>query len=190
MDFKSAFVFAAAVALVAAPALADAPSATPAAASTTAPAAAGTAVPAAVTAALSPRYNLTCTAVLSGADKDLQAAFAVMAPEFVQTDLQGKTQKRDEVVANAEQQMKMFHGTACNETIDSATQPDANTIVATVTQKIEGQIQAPDANHDLSATDKTQDTWKLQNGTWMETASKDLRTLVKLDGKVVQDDGQ
>ncbi len=98
--------------------------------------------------------------------------------------------KRDNVIANAKQQMKTFHGTSCENSIDAATQPDANTIVATASQNIEGQIQTPDANHDLSVKTKTQDTWKLMNGSWMETTSKELRTLVKVDGKVVQDDGQ
>ena len=147
-------------------------------------------VPAAVTTALADKYKLTYTAILSGADKDVKAAFAELAPDYVETDLQGKTQNRDEVLASAEQQMKTFHGTSCDEKIDSAAQPDANTIVATVTQHIDGQVQAPDGNHDITSTQKSQDTWKLENGTWEQTASKALRTLLKIDGKVVQDDGQ
>lgn len=170
MDLRSALLCATAVLLVAAPARAD--------------------VPGAVTTALGDKYKMNCTAIMSGADKDLDAAFAVMAPDFTNTDLQGKTQSRDEVISNAKMQMKTFHASKCDTTIDSATQPDANTIVANTSQKVVGTIQAPDGNHDLDALSKSQDTWKLANGQWMLESSKDLRELVKVDGKVVQDNGQ
>ena len=170
MGLKTSLLFVSAMVAVAAPVRAD--------------------VPDAVTAALSKKYDLTCTAVMSGAPADLDASFAAMSPDFVETMLSGKTQKRDEVIASAKQQMAIFKGKSCTNTIDSATQPDANTIIATASTKIEGTLQAPDAAHDVSVVGKSEDTWKNINGTWMETASKELRSLVKVDGKVVQDDGQ
>ena len=53
--------------------------------------------------------------------------------------------------------------------------------------KVAGQIQAPDGNHDIDVTTSSQDTWKLENGTWLQTQSKDVSALVKIDGKVVED---
>lgn len=170
MEFKSAFLCASAFLLALAPALAD--------------------VPTDVQKTIAAEYQLTCTAVLSGADKDLAAAFAPMAPTFVSIDFKGKKTSRDEVIADAKQQMKVFHGTSCTNTLDSVTQPDPNTVVVVVTQNIGGTIQAPDGNHDLLSKQKTQDTWKLTNGQWQTVTSKDLRTLVKIDGKVVQDEGE
>src|ERR1700722_1491849 len=64
------------------------------------------------------QYALTCAAVLDPTDKNLDMAFATMGPEFVNIDTKGNQQKRDEVIANAKQQLKTFHGTDCNNTFD------------------------------------------------------------------------
>ena len=170
MTFKSALLTAAAVLLVAGPARAD--------------------VAPDVQKTLTDAYQLTCTAVLDPTDANVDAAFAVLSPDFVNIDFKGKQTSRDEVVAQAKQQLKTFHGTKCENKSESMTQSDPNTIVVVETGVIEGDIQAPDGKHELSSTQKSQDTWKLVNGKWMQTQSKDLRALVKVDGNVVQDQGQ
>ena len=83
----------------------------------------------------------------------------------------------------------MLHITSCSNTIQSTTLSDPNTVVVVVDNKIAGQLQAPDGNHDIDVTSSSQDTWKLENGAWLQTQSKDVSALVKIDGKVVEDEG-
>jgi hypothetical protein len=147
------------------------------------------AAPDAAQKALTSDYQLVCTAAQDPTDANLSAAFALLAPDFVHVDFKGKQMQRDEFVAQGKQQIKQLHITTCANTIESTTLSDPNTIVAVVTGKIAGQIQAPDGNHDIDATTSSQDTWKLENGTWLQTQSKDVSALVKIDGKVVQDEG-
>jgi hypothetical protein len=148
------------------------------------------AVPDAVTQTLTADYKLDCTAALDPSDANLNAAFAVLSPDFVNVDFKGKQTQRDEFVASAKQQIKQLHITSCDNTLASVTASDPNTIVVVVSGKLAGQIQAPDGSHDLDALTKSQDTWKLTNGTWQQSQSKELSNLVKVDGKVVQDEGQ
>jgi len=147
------------------------------------------AVPDTAAKAITSDYQLVCTAVQDPTDANLNAADALLAPEFVNVDFKGKQMQRDEFIAQGKQQIKQLHITTCANTIDSTTLSDPNTIVVVVTSKIAGQIQAPDGNHDIDATTSSQDTWKLENGTWLQTQSKDVSALVKIDGKVVQDEG-
>jgi hypothetical protein len=147
------------------------------------------AVPDAAQKAIAADYQLGCTAAQDPTDANLNALFATLAPDFVHVDFKGKQTQRDEYVAQGKQQIKQLHVTTCNTTVDSTTASDPNTVVATVTGKIAGQIQAPDGNHDLDATTSSQDTWKNENGTWLQTQSKDVSALIKIDGKVVQDEG-
>lgn len=147
------------------------------------------AVPDAAQKAITADYQLFCTATQDPTDANLSAAFATLTPDFVHVDLKGKQTQRDAFIAQAKQQIKQLHITSCANTIESTTLSDPNTIVVAVTSKIAGQIQAPDGNHDLDATNGSQDTWKLENGTWQQTQSKDVSALVKIDGKVVQDEG-
>jgi hypothetical protein len=147
------------------------------------------AVPDAAAKSLTSDYQLVCTATQDPTDVNLNAAFALLAPDFVHVDFKGKQMQRDEFIAAGKQEIKQLHVTTCANTIDSTTLSDPNTIVAVVTGKIAGQIQAPDGNHDIEATTSSQDTWKLENGTWLQTQSKDVSALVKIDGKVVQDEG-
>lgn len=170
MDFKSALLSATAVLLVTAPARAD--------------------VSPDVQKTLNDTYQLTCAAVLDPTDPNMDAAFAAMSPDFVNVDLKGKQEKRDDVIGMVKQQLKLFHGTSCNIAIDDLTQPDPNTVVLTSTLKVEGDFQGQDGKHEVQQTGKSQDTWKLNGGKWMETQSKELKQLVKVDGNVVQDAGQ
>lgn len=147
------------------------------------------AVPDAAAKALAADYQLFCTAAQDPTDANLNGAFAMLAPDFVNVDFKGKQMQRDAYVAQGKQQLKQLHITTCANTVNSTTLSDPNTIVVVVTGKIAGQIQAPDGNHDLDATTSSQDTWKLENGTWLQTQSKDVSALVKIDGKVVQDEG-
>jgi hypothetical protein len=147
------------------------------------------AVPDAATKAITSDYQLFCTAAQDPTDANLSSMFAVLAPDFVHVDFKGKQMQRDEYVAQGKQQIKQLHITTCANTIESTTLSDPNTVVVTVTSKIAGQIQAPDANHDIDATTGSEDTWKLENGAWLQTQSKDVSALVKIDGKVVQDEG-
>ncbi len=148
------------------------------------------AVPDATQQVIAGDYKTVCAAYLDPSDANLNAGFALLAPDYVDTDLKGKQMKRDELVAQAKQQIKQLHVTSCDSTIDSQTATDANTVVVAATLKFAGQLQAPDGSHDLDATAKSTDTWKLVNGTWLETQSQETRNLIKIDGKVVQDEGQ
>lgn len=147
------------------------------------------AVPDATQKAITADYQLGCTAAQDPTDANLNALFATLAPEFVHIDFKGKQTQRDEWVAQGKQQIKQLHITSCSNTIQSMTASDPNTVVVTETGKIAGQIQAPDGNHDLDATTSSTETWKLENGTWLQAQSKDVSALVKIDGKVVQDEG-
>ncbi len=170
MDFKSALLAAAAVVLVAAPARAD--------------------VTPDVQKTLDDNYQLTCAAALDPSDKNMEAATAPLSPDFVNVDFKGKETKKDELVGMMKQQLKTFHTATCDIKIESATQSDPNTIVVVSSLKITGEVQAPDGKHDIEQTAKSEDTWALNNGKWLEMKSKDLRSLVKVDGNVVQDQGQ
>lgn len=147
------------------------------------------AVPDAAQKAINADYQLYCTATQDPTDANLNAAFATLAPDFVHVDFKGKQTQRDAYIAQGKQQIKQLHITSCANTIESTTLSDPNTIVVAITSKIAGQIQAPDGNHDIDATNGSQDTWKLENGAWVQTQSKDLSALIKIDGKVVQDEG-
>ena len=147
------------------------------------------AVPDTATKAITADYQLGCTAVQDPTDANLNALDATLAPEFVHVDFKGKQTQREEYIAQGKQQIKQLHITACANTIDSTTLSDPSTVVVAVSSKLSGQIQAPDGNHDIDATTSSQDTWKLENGTWLQTQSKDVSALVKIDGKVVQDEG-
>jgi hypothetical protein len=114
---------------------------------------------------------------------------ALLAPEFVHVDFKGKQIDRADYIAQGKQQMKMLHITTCSQSVDSTDMSDPNTVVANVTGKVSGTLQAPDGNHTIDVTAGAADTWKLENGTWVQTQSKDTSALVKIDGKVVQDEG-
>jgi hypothetical protein len=173
MKLKPALIMATAVLLAAAPALADT---TPSADALN---------------AITANYKLACSVVLNPTDAAESKWFAFIAPDFTNTDLKGKTQSKDELTALIQQQLKVFHGTGCDSTTEAPTAPDANTVVITQTQKITGDFQGPDGGkHDVESTSKSQDTWKLTNGTWMLSSAKDLRELVKIDGTVQDDEGQ
>lgn len=139
--------------------------------------------------ALNANYALRCTAAFDPSDTNMDAAFAVLAPDFVAVDPKGKSVTRDEVVGQGKQQMKMLHATTCNETVESFSQSDPNTVVAVSNFHLEGDLQAPDGKHDLVITEKAQDTWKNVSGKWLASQSKDLQILVKVDGNVVEDQG-
>lgn len=139
--------------------------------------------------ALTADYALRCTAAFDPSDANLDAAFAVLAPEFTAVDLKGTQVTREQVVGQGKQQLKMLHATACDNKIDSFTLSDPNTVVIANTFHLEGDLQAPDGKHELVLTEKSQDTWKNVSGKWMASQSKDSQILVKIDGNVVQDQG-
>ncbi len=135
-------------------------------------------------------YQLGCAAALDPSEANLTAAFAYLSPDYVDTDFKGKKFTRDESVAQGKQAMKQLHTTLCEPTLVSSTLNADGTITAVEQVHVTGTLQAPDGNHDLEVTAKAQDTWKQVNGTWMQTSSQELRNLVKMDGNVVQDEGQ
>jgi hypothetical protein len=139
--------------------------------------------------ALTANYALRCTATFDPSDANLDAAFAILSPDFVVTDPTGKQVTRDQVIAQGKQVLKMLHATACDDKVESFTLSDPNTVVAVADSHIEGDIQGPDGKHDLVVTTKSQDTWKNVGGKWFESQSKDLQLQVKVDGNVVQDQG-
>lgn len=138
---------------------------------------------------LTDAYGLTCSAVLDPTDKNFDAATAVLSPDYVDIDFKGASHKRDEVLSIMKQQLKTFKASSCENKFDSVTQTDPSTIVVVNTSNIAGEIQAPDGKHDFTALNKAQDTWKLAGGKWLQTQSKAMHVLVKVDGNVVQDQG-
>jgi hypothetical protein len=86
--------------------------------------------------------------------------------------------------------MKQLHTTACEPSIVSETLNADGTVTVVAAVHVAGSIQAPDGNHDLDVSAKAQDTWTQTAGTWQLTQTQDLHTLVKMDGNVVQDEGQ
>lgn len=171
MKFTSALLTASALLLISAPALADAPSD-------------------AVMKTITAGYATACAAVLDPTDKNMEAMFGGFAANYVNLDLKGKKTGKDEMTAQIKQQLKTFHGTTCDNTLGTASAPDANTVVVVNTQKVVGDVQLPDGKHEVDATNKSEDTWKLAGGTWQLSQSKDLRVLVKIDGTVQDDEGQ
>ncbi|GAC1656966.1 MAG: hypothetical protein NVS9B12_08850 [Vulcanimicrobiaceae bacterium] len=145
---------------------------------------------AATTAALTTLYATGCTAALDPTDKNVEAMLATWSPDFVAVDPKGKEMKRDEVAGSMKAQLKTFHGTECKSTFDSLKSPDATTAVVVATLHVAGDIQAPDGKHELDLTQKSEDTWKLAGGAWLQTKQKTLHAVVKIDGSVVQDQGQ
>ncbi len=145
---------------------------------------------AATTAALTSLYALSCTAALDPTEKNEAAMFATYTPDYVDIDPKGKETKRDEIIGTTKQQLKTFHGTDCKNTFESVSAPDATSAVVVGTSHVTGDIQAPDGKHDVDLTSKSQDTWKLVSGNWMLAQTKTLHLVVKIDGAVVQDQGQ
>lgn len=146
-------------------------------------------VPDATQKALTAQYNLVCAAVQDPSDKNLDSAFATLSPDFVALDTKGKQHKRDEIVAAQRMQLKMIEADDCTMTFNSISSPDSSTVVVVNTSHVTGTVPGQDGKHQIDATNKSSDTWKLVNGTWLETQSKDLRILVKVDGKVADDEG-
>ena len=62
-------------------------------------------------------------------------------------------------------------------------------ILVTNVLHMEGDLQTPDGKHNFLLTSKALDTWKNVDGKWLQSQSKDLRILVKIDGNVVSDQG-
>jgi len=188
MYLKTAALLACATFGTSALALADTgPTASPAPAASAAPV--GSPAPAAIQKLITANYDLQCAAILDPTDKHLDAAFASLAPEFVNVDPNGVQQKRDDFIASVTENLKAFHGTDCHNTFVSMAAPDASTVVVAVAQKATGDLLAPDGKHDLETTTTTVDTWKLERGAWALTQSKDVHIVVNVDG-VVHDIGQ
>jgi ketosteroid isomerase-like protein len=139
--------------------------------------------------AIAANYALVCTAAFDPSDANLSAAFAILAPDFVNVDVKGSQQTRDQIVGRGTQQMKMVHATACDDKFESIVASDPNTVLVTNVLHMEGDLQIPDGKHNFLLTSKALDTWKNVDGKWLQSQSKDLRILVKIDGSVVQDQG-
>lgn len=140
--------------------------------------------------AITADYQLGCTAAINPTDSNLDAATAFLSSDFVDIDVKGKKTARDQVVALEKQQMKQLHTNVCDPTMESSVLNADGTVTVVEDLHLTGSLQAPDGNHDLEVTAKTQDTWKQVNGAWMQSQSQQLRNLVKMDGNVVQDEGQ
>ncbi len=147
-------------------------------------------VPADADKAIAADYALGCTAAETPSDGNIDAAFAYLSPDYVDIDVKGKKSTRDEVVAIGKQQIKQLHTTACDATTESSELNADGTITVVEDLHVLGTIQAPDGSHSLEVTSKSQDTWKQVNGTWMQSQSQETRNLVKMDGNVVDDEGQ
>ena len=135
-------------------------------------------------------YQVSCTAALNPTDKNLHAAFAYLSPDYVDTDLQGKTLKRDQVIALSTQFLKQMHSSLCVPSVVTETLNGDGSVTVVTQLHIAGTITEADAKHDVDASQKAQDTWKQVGGTWMVVQGIELHSTVKMDGKVIQDDGQ
>ncbi len=141
--------------------------------------------------AISTAYQVSCTAAFNPTDANLDAAVALLSPDFVDIDVKGKKTARDQVVSLEKQQLKQLHATACDPTTESIVLNADGTITVVESVHVLGTLHAQDGNnHELEITAKTQDTWQQVKGTWMQSQSQEMRNLVKMDGKVVQDEGQ
>lgn len=146
-------------------------------------------VPDATQKTMNADYQSMCNAIQDPSDKNINAAFALLSPDYVETDAKGKQHKKDEIVAAARMQLKMIEADDCTVSLDSITAPDASTLVIVASQHFTGTVPGQDGKHKIDATSKSSDTWKLENGSWLQTQSKNLRNLVKIDGNVVDDEG-
>jgi hypothetical protein len=148
-------------------------------------------VPPDVAKAITTDYALSCTAALDPSGANLDAAFSYYSPDYVDVDSKGKTHTRDETVTVVKQQMKLLHTTACEPAVVSETLNADGTITVVATVHVAGSIQSSDGgSHNLDVNAKTQDTWKQVGSAWQESQSKELHTVVKMDGNVVEDEGQ
>jgi len=135
-------------------------------------------------------YQLSCTAALDPTDKNLDAAFGYLSPDYVDTDVTGKTFKRDQVIALSTQFLKQMHSTECVPSVVSETLNGDGSVTVVTQLHIAGNITSTTGKHDVDASQKAQDTWKQVGGTWMIVQGIELHSTVKMDGKVIQDEGQ
>ena len=162
-------------------------SATPA--PTAEPTPAGAPVSDAVRKAITVQYELTCTAVLTPSTKNIQALFATLAPEFANTDTKGAVMTRAAYIAQAQQQLPLMHGTDCSNEFTSIVAIDPSTVLVMNESHVAGDVAAADGKHDLDFSGRSRDTWKLENGNWLEVQSTDVHVTVKEDGNVMEDSG-
>jgi hypothetical protein len=137
--------------------------------------------------ALAANYALFCTAALDPNDDKVAAAIASLSPEFVDIDIVGARHTREEFVASTKDQFRSMHDAKCDNAFASITAPDPDTVVIVQTQNLSGDTQASDGKHRVEYSDTSEDTWKLENGGWLQTQTRDLHIVVKVDGSVIHD---
>ncbi|MGD0968956.1 MAG: hypothetical protein ABR949_11815 [Candidatus Aquilonibacter sp.] len=135
-------------------------------------------------------YQLSCAAVLDPTDAKLTAAFGYLSPDYVDTDIKGKTLTRDQVVAISTQFLKQLHSTVCEPSVLTQTLNNDGSVTVVTQLHLAGSIESPNGKHDVDATQKAQDTWKQIAGTWMVVQGLELHNTVKMDGNTIQDEGQ
>ncbi|HTX57100.1 MAG TPA: hypothetical protein VMD47_08345 [Candidatus Acidoferrales bacterium] len=145
-------------------------------------------VPSAVVKTITADHQLICTAAANPDDDNLKVAAAFLAPDYVDVDVNGTKHKRDEVVALGAQ-MKLFHASDCEPLIDSQTLNPDGTVTVVNELHLLGTVGSPGDTHEVEITIKEQELWSQLNGTWLETASQELKDVVKMDGKVIQSEG-
>ena len=117
---------------------------------------------------LSANYALRCTAAFDPSDANLDAAFAVLAPDFVATDPSGKQVTRDQVVGQGKAQMKMLHATACEDKVESFTLSDPNTVVAVADFHLRATFRRPTGNT-ISCSPRSR---RIRGRTWAASGSR------------------
>jgi len=147
-------------------------------------------VPADAQKAIAADYQLNCTAAINPTDANLAVAFGLLAPTFVDVDVKGQKHPRDQVVSTAQAQMKQVHTEVCDPTIESQTLNSDGSITAIAAVHVAGTVSTPNGDHQLDLSTRSQDTWQNVKGTWLETQSQELHTTAKVDGHVVEDEGQ
>ncbi len=141
------------------------------------PAAADTA---ALQAALRAAYLNQCALVMAG---NYPAFANTMTPDYLNVDPNGKTQDRDQAVADAKQGQQMAKVMSCDVHFTSTTQNADGSVVAAVTAT-QNNLVGGAAPAMIIVTEN--DTWVRQNGSWLMKSSKESEVTLKVNGNVVE----
>ena len=128
-------------------------------------------------------YDATCTALKAG---DVDTAAKSLAPEYTETDPDGKKQDRATLVPMMKAQLAQVTITGCATKISSI-EKSGDVYVLNTEQTIDGTLAGQGTPIHAVSTQK--DSWKLANGTWMETATVTTENTVSVNGNVVQHQG-
>jgi hypothetical protein len=135
-------------------------------------------------------YAVSCHAMQNPTPSNLDAAFALLAPAYVEIDPNGRSHTRDEVIDLAKRESQSMHADQCAHAIDSIAPAGPDSLVAVIEAHFAGTMQVAGATRDFDVREKSADIWARVNGSWVQQQSRALHVVLKIDGNVVQDAGQ